>query len=283
MKKLPVDTCSEFEHRLDINMRMRSAFDPTRSIPERKAWAHSALAGSYFDKGVTLQLLGNIDEAEEAFTQVIPEAKNAIACDFYENEDYRQYALFFYALLLCDKAQADESAVIISKLGASQSRLNAPSEVYLALANLWLEKTDTVQMLLPEIKRIEEKKNEKYIKAGFTTVLSGLLEGKMSDAIKGMNELIDGHKHEAKYMKIALQHPNFICQQATVLCVLALKLGLDLKSEVQGINIVLKTKMEAPMERPEIPEKTKFEVPVDLIPEWILAPWRKKLKNELNN
>ena len=59
--------------------------------------------------------------------------------------------------------------------------------------------------------------------------------------------------------------------------------ALTPKSEIEGEVTILKTKMESPIDRPEIPEKTKFEVPVDLIPEWVLAPWRKEFKNELNN
>ena len=98
MNSLPLGTQLEFKYRLTSNASMIKMLSDGKAIPERKAWSYNALANSYFNRGVILQLLGENETADGAFNKVIPEAKNAIAYDLYENDDNRQYVLFIYAL-----------------------------------------------------------------------------------------------------------------------------------------------------------------------------------------
>ncbi|AOT07559.1 hypothetical protein [Pseudoalteromonas luteoviolacea] len=273
MKGLSHETQLELEYRLGSNEGMINILVPEDAIAERKAWSYGALAGSYFGRGVLLQLLGQNAKAEEAFSQVIANSKNSVGANLFEQDHSHQYALFIFALLVGDYEQANESAYVISKLGVTSSRLQAPSEVYVAFVELWLKNADSVKALIPSLEKIENKKNEKYIKSGFVNALKGVLDGNLSLVVDGIQNMLAAHKHEAKYLKEALDHNHFICIPALLLSIVAIRYGMDIKKAVEGSEVVLKTKMESPLDRPEIPEKTKFEVPVDLIPDYIIEKW----------
>ena len=274
MKELPNDTRLELEYRVGSKDNMIKNLSTRDSIPERVAWTHGAIAGSHYGKGVLLQLLGNSEEAEVSFSKVVAQSQQSVATNIYEKDHSNQYALFIFALKVGDKAQADESASVISKLGVTGSRYQAPSDIYVVLANLWLLNEADVSASLPSLEKIEKKKNEKYIKSGFVNTVTGVLERNTSLVIDGIHTMLEGHKYEAKYLKYALDHNHFMCEPATVLCILALRYDMDIKGAMEDTTAVLKTKMQEPLDRPEVPEKTKFEVPVDLIPDYILAKWK---------
>lgn len=283
MKDLPADTVLEFEHResfaTDMLESSYDALDKGKVIPKRKSFSYNFMAGTYLGRSIIYQLLKKTELANSDIQKILPLFKKAMYDESALDNDYHQYYFFTLCLFTADNNQINESAKAILKSGVSKSRFLAPSELYLVLASLWLEKKDLSEQLLPNIKRFEEQKKEKFVKPGYFLALKGILNKDISQAANGINELLEAHKHEAKYLKTALIGSNLVCFQATELCIIALKYGMDLKSEVNNSTAILKTKMFSPLDRPDIPEKTKFEVPVDLIPEWIINPWREIFKN----
>ncbi|WP_165311117.1 hypothetical protein [Vibrio ziniensis] len=86
--------------------------------------------------------------------------------------------------------------------------------------------------------------------------------------------MIDGHIHEARYLKWALTTEHFVCEPAIFLCSIALKHGIDVKPFIINSRVKLKTRTQSPADRPELPSTKRFFVPVDLIPDYMLEPWR---------
>lgn len=265
MKQLPDDTKQELSLQLQSVIRGHESSDPASAV--KKAWSYNGRAGGAFVGGLKAHLLGDSQLSEQLFAQVIPNARMAVAENTASHDNSFQYALFSYALLLGYQDQVDESAAVLLALDITNDiRFRAPPEFYLMLAHLWRGETDAAIQMLDGIEKLENKKSEFYIQPGLSTLVRGVVNNEPSLMKGGARLQFDKHLHTTKYFKTALENNHYFCEPVTLLTILGVKLGVNVKANIGDTTAVLKTKTFSPIDRPEIPAKKKFEVLVDLVP-----------------
>lgn len=269
MKKLPDDTKHELSLQLKDTFQTIECYNPTTAV--KKVAGYFGTAGTSFVGGFKAHLLGDSQLSEQLFAQVIPNSRMAVAENKVSHDNSFQYALFSYALLLGYQKQVDESAVVLLALDIPNDiRFRGPPEFYLMLAHLWRGETDSAIKMLDSIEKLENKKSEFYIQPGLSTLVRGVVNNEPSLMKEGTRLLFDKHLHTTKYFRAALENNHYFCEPATLLTILGVKLGVDVKANIGDTTAVLKTKTFSPIDRPEIPAKKKFEVPVDLVPSCFL-------------
>ncbi|MDG3085382.1 hypothetical protein P7F88_04385 [Vibrio hannami] len=277
MEVMPEDTLEEFTLRLKWAISSLESINPDRAIPERKAFSYLGRGGTCLMIGRLLHLLRRSDEAGAYYERVIPDIRLAIASSLrVEEEIENQYALFNYALTTGNKEQATESANIIVAQGVQQVRMFTESVYHVAMAHLYPGKIERVLPLIPALKKLEEKKSEKFIKPGFIKAVTALCAKDVGEMAIGVTEMLEGHCHEARYQRWALNTDNLICMPVTVLAIMALRNGVDVKPLLTNSQTSLKTRTWSPADRPELPSTARFIVPVDLVPEFILCHWKEE-------
>ncbi|MDO6560946.1 hypothetical protein [Paraglaciecola chathamensis] len=265
MKQLPDDTKQELSLQLQSVLRKNESSDPASAV--KKAWSYNGRAGGAFVGGLKAHLLGDSQLSELLFAEVNPNARMGVAENTVSHDNSFQYALFSYALLLGYQDQVDESAAVLLALNIPNDiRFRAPPEFYLMLAHLWRGETDAAIQMLDSIEKLESKKSEFYIQPGLSTLVRGVVNNEPSLMKEGARLLFDKHLHTTKYFRTALENNHYFCEPVTLLTIVGRKLGVDVKANIGDTTAVLKTKTFSPIDRPEIPAKKKFEVPVDLVP-----------------
>ncbi|MDO6841704.1 hypothetical protein Q4602_19640 [Paraglaciecola chathamensis] len=267
MKQLPDDTKQELSLQLQSVLRTNESSNPASAVPENRALSYQFKGGTSFVGGFKSHLLGDNDLSELLFAEVIPNARMGVAENTVSHDNSFQYALFSYALLLGYQDQVDESAAVLLALNIPNDiRFRAPPEFYLMLAHLWRGETDAAIQMLDSIEKLESKKSEFYIQPGLSTLVRGVVNNEPSLMKEGARLLFDKHLHTTKYFRTALENNHYFCEPVTLLTIVGRKLGVDVKANIGDTTAVLKTKTFSPIDRPEIPAKKKFEVPVDLVP-----------------
>tara|TARA_R110002124_G_scaffold50697_6_gene147200 strand:+ start:80 stop:907 length:828 start_codon:yes stop_codon:yes gene_type:complete len=265
MKQLPDDAKQELSLQLKATLKTIECYNPSTGV--KKALSYSGTAGTSFVGGFKAHLLGDSQLSEQLFAQVIPNARMAVAENTLSHDNRYQYALFCYALLLGYEEQTDESAAVILVLDIIKDiRFGAPPEFFLLLARLWRGETDAAIQMLDGIEKLENKKSEFYIQPGLSTLVRGVVNNEPNSIKEGANLLLEKHLHTTKYFRTALESNHYYCEPVTLLTIVGRKLGVDVKANIGDTTAVLKTKTFSPIDRPEIPAKKKFEVPVDLVP-----------------
>ena len=270
MKQLPDDTKQELSLQLQSVLRGHESSDPASAV--KKAWSYNGKAGGGFVGGLKAHLLGDSLLSEQLFAQVIPNARMAVAENTVSHDNRYQYALFCYALLLGYHEQVDESAAVLLVLDIVKDiRFGAPPEFFALLAHLWRGETDAAIQMLNGIEKLENKKSEFDIQPGLGTLVRGVVNNAPSLMKEGARLLFDKHLHTTKYFRTALESNHYYCEPVTLLTIVGRKLGVDVKANIGDTTALLKTKTFSPIDRPEIPAKKKFEVPVDLVPSCFLT------------
>lgn len=271
MRLLPNDTKQELSLQLKDVLETIESYSPDKAASEQKAWSYHFRAGSNFVGGFKAYLLGETNLTEQLFSQVIPNSRMAVAHNKISHDNRFQYALFNYALLLGDQDQIDESAKVILSLDVNKDiRFTAPTKFYLLLAHLWRGETDRALALNNELELLENKKSEHYIQPGICALVRGVVNNQVDVIREGAELVIHKHLHTTKYFKSALENNHYFSEPITLLTLLGGKFGIDVKGCIGDTTRVLKTKTFSPADRPEVPTKKKFEVPVDLVPSCFL-------------
>ncbi|WP_165311119.1 hypothetical protein [Vibrio ziniensis] len=278
MNSLPLDTLEELKIRKELLIKCIKIEKPETAILERQSFAYLGKGSNLYNLSVLIKILDCKSEVKYILDQVKENIKLSISTSITPREQQGlQYALFIYSLLSGDREQTYESSIIIKKMGITDARYVSSSEFFVILANLYLDNKDEVEKLLPKLTKLEEKKNEKYLKPGLTEAISGINTKNINQFSSGLKKMIDGHIHETRYLKWALTTKHFVCEPAVILCSIALKNGIDVKPFIINSHVKLKTRTQFPANRTDLPSTKRFIVPVDLIPDYMLEPWRMHL------
>lgn len=265
MKQLPDDTKQELSLQLKDTLQTIECYNPATAA--NKASSYYSRAGTSFVGGFKANQVGDEILSEKLFADVIPNSRMAVAENRISHDNSFQYALFSYALLLGYHEQVDESTAVLLALDIPNNiRFRGPPELYIMLAHLWRGESHAVIQMLDGIEKLENKKSEFYIQPGLSTLVRGVVNNEPSFMKEGARLLFDKHLHTAKYFRTALENNHYFCEPVTLLTIVGRKLGVDVKANIGDTIAVLKTKTFSPIDRPEIPAKKKFEVPVDLVP-----------------
>ncbi|WP_165311118.1 hypothetical protein [Vibrio ziniensis] len=175
MNSLSFDALEELRLRQEYLNECIKIQQPENVVSKRKSVAYLGRGASFYALSILMKIINPNSEINDILSQLLPNIRLAIATSMQSREQQvLQYALFRYSLLSGDKEQTYESATIITKLGITDARYVSSSEFFVILANLYLNNKDEVEKLLPKLKKLEEKKNEKYLKAGLTEAISGI-------------------------------------------------------------------------------------------------------------
>ncbi len=275
MKDMPPDTREEFEYRLRSEQKVLNYASAEDAKPKLKTLVYHHLGLDHYAVGILLQMTGRDIEARESFSKVVPLIKTGLAYSLNSYEEIKlQCELFKMSLLTGNLQQIEESAVITKKIAEDLIDYNRVYYYYVALVHLYLQQPEEAMKLLPEIRKLEAKKSEKDLKLGVVDAIQGICSKDENMLIAGLTKMLDGHHHELRYLRWALSAGHFVSVPATMLCIIALRYGMDVKSKLTNAQVEVKTRTEYPEERSELPSTKRFVVPADYIPEYMLSPWR---------
>lgn len=252
---------------------------PEEAAPERRADTCLGAAGTHYWIGVILNILEQGELAETHFVHAIPLIRKGLTFN-PKAEKVFQYALLRYAFFTGHVEQMYESAKVVSALGIDTALKNDHPRLFfnpnfdVAVSYLWLGEPDKAKAYLEKLPKIECSKNEFYLFEGTTSALNAIVERDEIKLIQSLDQVLDGHVQRVKRFRYALGAMHYVCESAVYITILALKYGMDIKSKLNNTTQILKTKTHSPIDRPDLPKNKKFEIPVDLIPDYMLFPWR---------
>lgn len=252
---------------------MLDILKPENAIPQRRADTCLGAAATHYSMGILLNMLEQPVLADNHFSKTILRMRLGLSLNPVEERTF-QYALFRYALLVGNVEQVNESCKIITALGLDHSRVYFDPNFELAVSYLWRGKVEETKSHLEKLSKIELKKNETYHFEGTTSALNAVIEGDETKLVESLELVLDGHIQAFKKYKYPLGEIHYVCESAVYITILALKYAMDIKPKLRNVSQVFKTQTHSPIDRPEIPKNKKFDVPVDLIPEYMLTYWR---------
>lgn len=108
--------------------------------------------------------------------------------------------------------------------------------------------------------------------------LQAIAAGDALSAAAALDEILIYHaKKAAKAGSFVYNAPvGFVCRTATLLCITALWRGLELKPLLTKHRDTLKLMPQDLPHRTELSPKCRFILPVDYIPDELLAPWQQQ-------
>lgn len=266
------DTCEEMEFRISLNRKFIETWDPNAAIPKRKAWSYFLLSGKHFDSGFINLLLGKEALAIINFKDSLAIANTAIG-HAAEIELNHYAAMFSSFLKLHCEDDACQYAEIIQKIPFTpmSNACAATAEFYIALARLWEGKDITD--LVENIAKIEGKRKWMHLYEGTGSALTAIQDRDIQGLLKAMELILDKHMHCVRYFKIPLTQGELMDELSTLICIVALKNGLDVKPLITNSRQLVKTRTISPADRPELPTTKRFKVQTDFIPNYFIAPW----------
>ncbi|WP_102794600.1 hypothetical protein [Bowmanella denitrificans] len=270
-----ISLSEEFNYRLYCTEYMLK-IDPDQALDDAKFFVWMRISGLLLDSSCTLTILQRDQEATQRRQQGLQAAKTAMG---YAND--REYYdglinCLCHAMLAGNQQEASSWAEIILK--SNQPDLLENDFFYLPfyklLSALWLDRAVAWTGHLTAISKMQQRKKT-YFPPGTTDALQAIERGDAAAAATAIDLILVWHSQKARKVGSFIHNGStgFICDTATLLCITALWRGLSLKPLLKQCQDNLKLMPQDLIHRPELSPKCRFVLPVDYVPDYLLAPW----------
>ncbi len=268
----------ELRYRLTVNQLFLDNH-PTKAIEDMLCFAWFGYSGQLFRHAWYLQYLQQRQNATEHRQQALIAARNAFGyVDGYNYYD-ALINLFNHAMYSSDANEITNVAMVLKKSQQPDTRqhLYFFLPFYRPLAALLLRESLDLGPFSAALDKAAVRKNT-YYPAGTKAALEAIAEGNSMAAAEAVDEILAYHaKKAAKPGSFVYNSINgFICHTATLLCITALWRGLELKPLLTKHRDTLKLMPQDLPHRTELSPKCRFLLPVDYIPDELLAPWQQQ-------
>jgi|GEM_PF-3122950 len=269
---------AELQYRLN-SCQLSLANNPATAIPQMRHFAWFGHSNILLNHCWYLQQLQQPEQATEARRQAYMAACHAFG--YVEEYEYYRALLncFQHALFSGNAAAADEWATLLQKsLQPDQYHCTLYFlPFFRPLATIWLGNTLDLSPYRTSLDKIASTKAT-YYPSGTMAALQAIAADDAPAAAAALDEILIYHaKKAAKAGSFIYNAPvGFVCRTATLLCITALWRGLALKQLLTKHRDTLKLMPQDLPHRTELSPKCRFILPVDYIPDELLAPWQQQ-------
>jgi len=268
----------------ELQCRLKSSLffldiDPAAAIPEMLSWSWLRHSSLLFYHSWLLQQLQQPEQAIEARQQASVAAGHAFgyanAYDYYP----RLMNCFKHALFSGNTQAASEWAVLLQKSQQSdpQNCVYYYLPFYRLLTCIWLDKPVDFALYQKAMDKVAAIKSSRY-PIGTMDVLQAIAANDAPAAAAALDEILVYHAKKAAKPGSFVYNDieGFVYNTATLLCITALWRGLALKPLLTKHRDTLKLMPQDLPHRTELSPKCRFILPVDYIPDELLAPWQQQ-------
>lgn len=269
---------TELNYRLN-NSKQLLTIDPQNAVDYRRNFAWFGHSNQLFRLSWLLERLQDVEAATATRSQTLTAAGNAFGyANTYEYYDSLMNC-FKHALFSGNAKAASEWAVVLQK-----SQQPNPNEYYYyylpfyrLLTSLWLGQPVDFALYQKAMDKVAALKSSHYPK-GTVAIMQAITAGDAPTAAAAMDEILEYHAKKAAKPGSFVYNDieGFVYTTATLLCITALWRGLALKPLLTKHRDTLKLMPQDLPHRTELSPKCRFILPVDYIPDELLAPWQQQ-------
>jgi hypothetical protein len=252
---------------------------PESAIPRMRSIAWHGRSDVLFKHAWLLKQLQQPEQALAARQQTLAAAAHAFG--YADTDEYytRLMNCFKHALLSGNAQAASEWAVVLQK--SQQPNPNEYYNYYLPfyrlLTSLWLGLPVDFALYQKAMDKVAALKSSHY-PTGTVAVMKAIAASDTPAAALAIDEILVYHAKKAAKPSSFVYNDigGFVYNTATLLCITALWRGLALKPLLTKHRDTLKLMPQDLPHRTELSPKCRFLLPVDYIPDELLAPWQQQ-------